>query len=142
MLGFPNAEVGILVISDQRMRALNRRYRKIDRTTDVLSFPLQNLRPGRRTDGGPKIPVFLIGDIVISGPVVLKQAREEGRTPDQVFLNLLIHGLLHLLGYDHERSPSEAKQMKKKEQEIYKTVNHPLHSLTHSHREKRLCKDS
>jgi probable rRNA maturation factor len=90
------------------MRALNRRYRGKDRTTDVLSFAL---REGPFGDVQPE----MLGDIVISVPVAEKQARERGHSLSREIEHLLVHGLLHLLGYDHERGHAEARRMRRKE---------------------------
>jgi rRNA maturation RNase YbeY len=90
------------------MRTLNRRYRGKDETTDVLSF---SLREGRF----PSIQPDMLGDIVISIPVAVRQARREGHSISREIDRLLVHGLVHLLGYDHERGPREARRMARKE---------------------------
>ncbi|MGH9367161.1 MAG: rRNA maturation RNase YbeY, partial [Thermoanaerobaculia bacterium] len=81
-------EVSVFYCGDRRMRALNRRYRRKDRPTDVLSFP---------AGGGG-----LLGDIVISVPYAMRQARRRRERPAAELDRLLLHGYLHLLGYDHE----------------------------------------
>jgi len=130
MLGFPNGEVSLLFVSDSRMRELNRRYRRLDQTTDVLSFPLQEFQSGKKTPGFQKSPLILLGDVVISIPMALKQAQNEGRSADEEILTLLIHGVLHLVGYDHETSLREEKRMRKKEMDFYQTFARRLPSLT------------
>jgi len=90
------------------MRALNRRYRGIDHATDVLSF---SQREGQFSDLRPDI----LGDIVISVPTAVRQARERNHSLGREIERLLVHGLLHLLGYDHERGPTEARRMRRKE---------------------------
>ncbi len=97
------------------MRSLNRRYRGIDRTTDVLSF---SFHEGSFGD----LRQEALGDIVISVPQAERQAREAGHPFVREIEILLIHGLLHLLGYDHERSPSEARRMRRKEQQFLKRL--------------------
>jgi len=93
-------EVAVALVSDARMRALNRQYRRKDSATDVLSFPVE---PGRTPDPGSRTPTRILGDIVIATGVARRQAREAGH-PYQTELRVLaLHGLLHLLGYDHER---------------------------------------
>lgn len=89
-------ELAIALVSDARMRTLNRSYRRRDRATDVLSFaPAPALRVQHSA-------VRLLGDIVIARGVALRQAREAGH-PYQTELRVLaLHGLLHLLGYDHD----------------------------------------
>jgi len=91
--GAARGEVTVAVVGDARVRALNRRYRGVDRATDVLSFP---------ADGGPFDAGFL-GDVVIAGGVARRQAREAGHPLTRELRVLALHGLLHLLGYDHER---------------------------------------
>ena len=86
-------EVGVALVSNARVRALNRRYRRRDYATDVLSFPnLQSLTPDR-----------YLGDIVIATGVARRQARKAGHSELTELRVLALHGLLHLLGYDHER---------------------------------------
>ena len=91
--------VSIALVSDARVRALNRRYRGVNHTTDVLSFPAT--APRRATSHGPQI--FVLGDIVIARGVARRQAREAGHSELTEWRVLALHGLLHLLGYDHER---------------------------------------
>ena len=100
--------VTIALVSDARIRALNRQYRGKDYATDVLSFPASPVRPGHglrsRPTPGPRFDGAgaHLGDIVIARGVATRQAREHGH-PTPVELKVLaLHGLLHLLGYDHE----------------------------------------
>ena len=85
-------DVSIAVVSDRRMRALNRQFRGKDTTTDVLSFPATHM-PGFST---------FLGDIVIAISVATRQAREAGHSVSTELKILALHGLLHLLGYDHD----------------------------------------
>jgi probable rRNA maturation factor len=85
-------DVSIAVVSDRRMRALNRQFRGKDAATDVLSFPATQM---------PGVSTFL-GDIVIASGVATRQAREAGHSVGTELKVLALHGLLHLLGYDHE----------------------------------------
>lgn len=85
-------DVSIAVVSDRRMRALNRQFRGKDTTTDVLSFPATHM---------PGVSTFL-GDIVIAISVATRQAREAGHSVSTELKILALHGLLHLLGYDHD----------------------------------------
>jgi probable rRNA maturation factor len=96
MTGSRAAEVSILFCGDRRMRALNRDYRAKDRSTDVLAFPAA---PG--PGGG------LLGDIVVSIPYAGRQARRRRETAGREVDRLLVHGFLHLLGYDHETDEGE-----------------------------------
>jgi rRNA maturation RNase YbeY len=102
-LRLADAELSLVVVSDRKMRALNRRYRGVDRPTDVLSFS-QREGAGRPPDG-------LLGDVVISLETVRRQAAVRGERLEREGQRLLIHGLLHLLGYDHERSAADADRM-------------------------------
>jgi len=81
-------EVSVLFCGDSRMRSLNRRYRGKDKSTDVLAFPAGH--------GG------LLGDIVVSVPFAARQARRRGEPVRREIDRLLLHGFLHLMGYDHE----------------------------------------
>lgn len=92
--------VNVALVSDRRVRALNKRYRGHDRSTDVLSFPASTSlpdRPVKRRAGS------LLGDIVIAQGVTRRQARSAGHGEATELRILALHGLLHLLGYDHER---------------------------------------
>ena len=102
------------------MRQLNRTYRNRDYATDVLAFPADPLK-------GQMDP--FLGDVVICLPTAQVQAATFGNTPDQELLRLLIHGILHLLGYDHEQSPQEAARMRRKEHALFNRLS-PVPSLT------------
>ena len=93
--------VSIAVVGDQRVRALNRQYRGIDRPTDVLSFPAKSLP--QRAQRTSSVAELFLGDIVIARGVARRQAREAGHPESTELKVLALHGLLHLLGYDHER---------------------------------------
>lgn len=96
------AELSIALVGDKEMRPLNRRYREKNKTTDVLSFFVEEQ---------PKSGAVLLGDVVISVEQARRQAKERKKTLKSEMVTLLIHGILHLLGYDHERSPRQAKIM-------------------------------
>lgn len=112
-IGEGDSELSIELIGDAKMRRLNRQFRHMDRTTDVLAFAL-------REAGGPSSA--LLGDVVISIPTAIRQSRVLDHTPDEEIVRLLIHGLLHLVGYDHERGEHEALRMRRKERELWKVV--------------------
>jgi len=97
------------------MRILNREYRGVDRTTDVLSFPQNDV--GSHLSS-PSSQHFILGDIVISLPKANRQAMEYGTTLNEELKRLLIHGLLHLMGYDHEMGKNAERKMQKKTNEI------------------------
>jgi len=109
-LGLREAELSVLLVSDREMRVLNRRYRGRDRATDVLAFA-QREGPGGAPDG-------LLGDVVISVDSARRQAAEGGRPLLREGERLLIHGVLHLLGYEHERSAAEAQRMQRRERAL------------------------
>jgi probable rRNA maturation factor len=112
-LGLQRAELSILLASAEKVRTLNSTYRGADRTTDVLSFPLYD----SATDF-PENTDFLLGDVVINPSLAEGQAAEQGTTLKQELRRLLVHGLLHLLGYDHEKSSYFKRKMRKKEKEL------------------------
>jgi len=97
------------------MRTLNEQYRGKRGTTDVLSFPMLE---GPFPDLQPE----LLGDIVISIPVAEKQARDAGHSLAREIETLLVHGLLHLVGYDHEQGRTEARRMRRKERMLLKRL--------------------
>ena len=99
-LDLSDAELSILLCDDETIRKLNRRYRKQNRATDVLAFPMQE-GPGPASHPG------LLGDVVISLPAATRQAAERDRPIIQEVTFLLAHGLLHLLGYDHANEREE-----------------------------------
>lgn len=100
--GGGDREVSVLFCGDRRMAGLNRRWRRKNRSTDVLSFPV-----------GERGARFL-GDIVISVPYANRQARRRGDSPAREMDRLLVHGYLHLLGYDHETDDGEMDALESK----------------------------
>ena len=109
-------EVSLLLTDDERIRELNRVWRGKDKATNVLSFPADDLEhdgePGEE-DARP----LLLGDIVIARETLLREAADEGKSADDHFCHLLVHGFMHLLGYDHE-TDAEADEMEALETEI------------------------
>jgi rRNA maturation RNase YbeY len=111
-------ELGILFVGDRRMRGLNRRYRGKDRTTDVLAFAMrESLTP----HPSPFMPIML-GDVVIAMPTATRQAKQGQRSLDEELTVLLVHGILHLCGYDHERNEKEARRMHRRERMILRSL--------------------
>ena len=106
-------ELSVLLVNDEKIRKLNAQYRKIDKPTDVLSFP--------QTRRGKPDPV-LLGDVVVSTDTAWRQAREHGLSFEEELVLLLIHGALHLRGYDHEKSAQEAQNMKRKTRSLFKII--------------------
>ena len=111
-----NQEVSILLTADADIRKLNQQFRSIDQATDVLSFP-------QNAEEDPPIPGELIlGDIAVSLDTAQVQAKEHGLTFEEEIILLLIHGILHLLGYDHEISEQEEEKMRSKTRELFNLV--------------------
>ena len=113
-LGCQNTEVSILLTRDKDIRLLNKEFRSIDQPTDVLSFP-------QNQDEDPPIPgEKILGDIAVSLDTAQTQANEHGLVLKEEIVLLLIHGILHLLGYDHEASEQEDQKMRSKTRELFK----------------------
>lgn len=126
----PDCELSLSLVSDRAIRALNRSYRGIDSATDVLSFSQIEQAGIAPTDphsvmNDPGLP---LGDVVISIDTALAQARELRTQPAARIRRLLIHGFLHLLGYDHERSSAEARKMFARERALANKINKPRSS--------------
>jgi len=113
LLNQDKAELSLALVGDSEIRKLNARYRKKDDATDVLSFPAAETLPG---------PIPVLGDVVISVDKARAQAKERGRTLIEELTTLLIHGILHLLGYDHERSARDARVMEGLERKVYRAL--------------------
>jgi probable rRNA maturation factor len=113
LVGQSQAELSVALINNREMRKLNAKYRQKDYPTDVLSFPAAN---------GLPMKVRLLGDVIISVEKAEEQAKERGRSVKEETVTLLIHGVLHLLGYDHERSAKDARIMGGLEKKLYLTL--------------------
>ena len=107
------SELSVALIGNAEMRKLNARFRNKDYPTDVLSFPAEENLPGA---------VRLLGDVIISVDQARQQAKERRRSLDEEMITLLIHGVAHLLGYDHERSAQDARIMTRLENKIYRAL--------------------
>jgi len=101
----PDAELSIVLVDEDTMAAYHEKFMDEPGPTDVLSFPMDELRPGQ---AGGEPPLGVLGDIVLCPAVTDRQAAEAGRTPRQEAAYLLIHGLLHLLGFDHAEPEEKA----------------------------------
>ncbi|MBI3743373.1 MAG: rRNA maturation RNase YbeY [Chloroflexi bacterium] len=106
------AEVAVLVTSDERVQELNQRYRGVDTTTDVLSFALNETK--ERFPREPSAPKSL-GQVVVSYPRAVSQAAEYGHSVEREVAFLTVHGILHLLGYDHQRPRDETRMVTQQE---------------------------
>jgi probable rRNA maturation factor len=111
--------VSVALVSDRRVRALNRAYRRKDSVTDVLSFPAaDHVQTGRASAGRAnlqsRVPDPLLGDIVIARGVANRQAHAAGHSEQTELRVLALHGLLHLLGYDHERDDGQMMRLERR----------------------------
>ena len=108
-----DCEIGIACVDNDESQKLNLEYRQKDKPTNVLSFP---------SDVPEEVLAMLdalpIGDLVICIPVVLQEAIDQNKTPIEHFTHMLVHGTLHLMGYDHETSDEDAEEMEALEIEI------------------------
>ncbi|MBI4689470.1 MAG: rRNA maturation RNase YbeY [Nitrospirae bacterium] len=131
-IGLRETELSILLVNDLRMKALNSLYRGLDMTTDVLSFPqIQNtIHDTRYTIHDKKnascimnhASGLVLGDIVINLRAAKRQADRYGFSLVEELRRLLVHGILHLVGYDHEKSKYSEKKMTEKEEELLKYI--------------------
>lgn len=108
-------EVSVTFTDNEGIRELNREHRSIDRATDVLSFPMYDFHAGEKPEPGERVA---LGDIVLSLERAAEQAEEFGHSYDREVAFLTAHSVLHLLGYDHERSPEEDEDMRRRQREI------------------------
>jgi probable rRNA maturation factor len=114
----PPYEVSLVFTDSEAVRQLNRDYRGVDEPTDVLAFYM--LPQKEEADDSFALPpdgVTRLGEIIISYPQAAEQAREQGHATEKELALLIIHGILHLLGYDHEKPEEEAK-MRTREKEL------------------------
>jgi probable rRNA maturation factor len=112
-----NCEIGIACVDNAESQQLNLEYRGKDKPTNVLSFPSD-----LPDEMAAILDSFPIGDLVICIPVVLQEAIDQQKTPIEHFTHMLVHGTLHLMGYDHETSEQDAEEMEALEIEILKKL--------------------
>ena len=110
-MGCDDGELSILVTGDKQIQELNQQYLNRDKPTNVLAFPMTSEQDG--------IDTGMLGDIVISVDTAKKEAMEMDITLHERIYQLLIHGLLHLMGFDHELSQKEEKRMQKEEKRLF-----------------------
>ena len=114
--GCPDAELSILIVNDAQIREINRDYLGKDRPTNVISFAMQE-------GEGEGVQPDLLGDVVISAETAARDAVEARTSFESELYFLLLHGVLHLLGYDHERgTQAEAKRMEVREHEVFSVI--------------------
>ena len=113
----PPYDVSLVFTDGEEVRQLNRQYRGVDQPTDVLAFYMRADTGSDSSFANPPDGVAHLGDVIISYPQALAQAREQGHSVQKELALLVIHGTLHLLGYDHEE-PQEARKMRAREKEL------------------------
>jgi probable rRNA maturation factor len=114
-LGYPDAQLSILVVDDTQMAEINRAYLNHAGPTNVISFPMQE---GQFSHISPD----LLGDVVISADTADREAVEAGMQMSERFNQLLVHGILHLIGYDHVNSEQEAAVMERKSNQLMQLI--------------------
>lgn len=128
---FPfEAEVSITLTNDDAIKEINNEFRQLDKSTDVLSFPLiEYIGPGDFSDLETRMDIFnpetgeaMLGDIVISVEHVFKQASDYGHSIKREYAFLIAHSILHLMGYDH-MTPPEAKVMEAKQEAVLNALH-------------------
>jgi probable rRNA maturation factor len=115
--GVPSAELSVLVTDDEAVHRLNREYAGEDASTDVLAFSLREGEAFVSPDD-----VQRLGEVIISYPTASRQAEEAGRPVEEEVAHLLVHGILHLLGYDHAE-PEEERMMRERTEELLASVH-------------------
>ncbi|MDR2945333.1 MAG: rRNA maturation RNase YbeY [Candidatus Adiutrix sp.] len=118
-LGLSEADLSVTVTGDESIRDINRQYRGVDKATNVLAFAMEE---GEPLPGAPRV----LGDIVISAETIQREAPPLGYTDGEMFYFYLVHGLLHLIGYDHEKSPGEAARQEAETERLWGLINHGL----------------
>ena len=117
-LGFQGYELSIVIVDDKEITRLNRQYFHRNRPTNVISFPMAAEDPA-------SLHSRILGDVVISAETAKREAEEAGGKAKDEILFLLIHGILHLAGYDHEGTADERKKMEAKEKELFSLLMRP-----------------
>lgn len=113
-------EVSVTFTDNEGIKQINNEYRDIDRETDVLSFPMTD--DGEEFTVDPETDCFMLGDIVISLEKALSQSEEYGHSFKREVAFLTVHSMLHLLGYDHEKSEEEEKEMFGKQEIVLEAI--------------------
>ena len=114
-MGYENNEISIVITGDKEIKKLNNKFRSISKSTNVLAFPML------KSDFSLINPE-LLGDIVISVETAEKEAQEFGTSLEKRISQLLVHGILHLIGFDHETGKSNADKMRKKSLELIQLI--------------------
>lgn len=115
VLESPDGELSLSLVSDREITEINQRYLQRSHPTDVLAF---SMGEGDFSEINP----HLLGDVMVSVETAKRQADSKGHSLEEEICLLLIHGILHLFGYDHETPGSRAKTMRKKERELFRLM--------------------
>ena len=120
--GYPKeTEVTVLLVSEREMSGYNERFMKRSGPTDVLSFPVEDLLPGVVPEHDPHGPPLMIGDVFVAPSYVRRQAAEYEVTFEDELALMVTHGILHLIGYDHQVD-DDAERMEQRERDILRLV--------------------
>jgi probable rRNA maturation factor len=114
-LGLLEAELSLLLVNDLQIQALNRQYLRRDKPTNVLAFPM-------RKGEFPTLHPHLLGDLVISVETAERQSNRFGLDEMEMVILLMVHGVLHLIGYEHEGTKKGAREMTLKQRELFQQV--------------------
>lgn len=117
----PDSEVSLLLVGDDEMAAYNVRFLERPGPTDVISLPIEELVPGRPPGSVPGGPPVMLGDVILAPAYIHRQAEELGEDFGDEIALLTVHGLLHLLGYDHD-TEEKAEEMEARERHILASV--------------------
>ena len=117
-----SAEVYVMLVDNTQIRAINKEQRKIDSSTDVLSFPLGE---EGKYDINPETGAFMLGDVVLSFERAIEQADQYGHSIEREVGYLTVHSMLHLLGYDHVQGGLEAVRMREREEAVMALIGLP-----------------
>lgn len=120
------AEVDVTIVDDESIREINLEQRNLDKSTDVLSFPLGE---DGVWDQNPSTRAYMLGDIVISAETALRQADLYGHSTQREIAFLTVHSMLHLLGYDHVNGGIEQAVMREKEEEVLKALGLAINKI-------------
>lgn len=119
LISFNKCDLNIIFLTTREAKKINKTYRNKNYATDILSFIMQDSYADSASNKG----LFFLGELVICPEVVKKNAKNHKMTYREELLYMVLHGILHLLGYDHEKSENEARRMFQLQDEIYKDMD-------------------
>jgi len=118
-LNLSEADLSVTITDDENIRQINHHYRGADSPTNVLAFALEE---GHPMPGAPRV----LGDVIISSETIMREAGPLGYSQAGMLYFYLIHGLLHLIGYDHELGPAEAARQESETERLWNLIDHEL----------------